>query len=214
LPHARLTPDEKRQARRHARALEPDATMRQFAKAFRVTSHAFRTTERLCGGTTCRSWPWGCSHSRFRTRPRPRVPRVKPQPGRLKRRFCWPGPSVAGLPIALAALPPDEASRGVEAWTLRTAAGNGERIVVYSGSGLFRCASDPHRLDYQCLLRLACAIIHEAWHYQHGLDEAAAYDTQIAFLTLHGSSTAQIATVRLARDYVLAAQRAIERRRR
>jgi hypothetical protein len=107
------------------------------------------------------------------------------------------GPSIAGLPIVLAAVPPDEASRGVEAWTLRTADGNGERIVVYSGSEVFRCASD--RLDYQCLLRLASAIIHEAWHYRYGLDEAGAYDAQIAFLTLHGGSGAQIASVWRAR---------------
>jgi hypothetical protein len=102
------------------------------------------------------------------------------------------GPSIAGLPIVLAAVPPDEASRGVEAWT-------------------FRCASD--RLDYQCLLRLASAIIHEAWHYRYGLDEAGAYDAQIGFLTLHGGSGARIASVYRVRDYVMAAQQAIERRR-
>ena len=123
------------------------------------------------------------------------------------------GPSVAGLPIVLAAVPPDVASRGVEAWTLYAQDGHADRIVVYSGSGLFRCASDPNRLDYQCLLRLASAIIHDAWHYKRGLDEAGAYDTQIAFLTTHGGSSAQTTSVRLARDYVLAAQQAIERRR-
>ena len=79
------------------------------------------------------------------------------------------GPSIAGLPIVLAAVPPDEASRGVEAWTLPDQDGHAARIVVYSGSELFGCASDPDRLDYQCLLKLASAIIHEAWHYRYGL---------------------------------------------
>ena len=122
------------------------------------------------------------------------------------------GPSVAGLPIVLAAVPPATASRGLEAWTLLTEAGNGERIVVYSASDVFRCASD--RQAHRCLLKLASIIIHEAWHYRHGLDEAGAYDAQFAFLAMHGGSSAQITSVRLARRYVLAAQQAIERRRR
>jgi hypothetical protein len=123
------------------------------------------------------------------------------------------GPSIAGLPIVLAGVPPAEASRGVEAWTLRTADGNGERIVVYSESDAFHCASNPNRLDYQCLLKLASAIIHEAWHYEHGLDETGAYDAQIAYLTTRGGNGYLIAGVRLARAHVLNAQQAIERRR-
>lgn len=123
------------------------------------------------------------------------------------------GPSVAGLPIVLAAVPPDVASRGVEAWTLHTPDGHGERIVVYSGSDVFRCASHPDRLDYQCLLKLASAIIHEAWHYRHGLEEEGAYDAQIAYLTTRGGSGYMIAGLRLARARVLGAQEAIERRR-
>ena len=39
-----------------------------------------------------------------------------------------------------------------------------ECIVVYSESDAFRCASDPYRLDYQCLLKLASVIIDEVWH--------------------------------------------------
>ena len=77
--------------------------------------------------------------------------------------------------------------------------GHAERIVVYSGSDVFRCASNPDRLDNQCLLKLASTIIHEAWHYRHGPDEAGAYDAQIAFLITHGGSSAQIAGVRRSR---------------
>jgi hypothetical protein len=115
----------------------------------------------------------------------------------------------ACLPIVLAPVPPDEASRGIEGWILRREDGTAERIVVYSGSDVFRCASDPDRLDYQCLLKLASIIVHEAWHYRHGPREAGAYDRQIAFLTAHHGSSAQITGVRLARARVLAAQHAI-----
>ena len=124
------------------------------------------------------------------------------------------GPSAAGLPIVLAAVLPDGASRGVEGWVLYAHEGDAGRIVVYSGSATFRCASDPSRLDYQCLLRVASTIIHEAWHYRHGPGEAPAYDAQIAFLTMRGGSSAQISGVRRSRAFVLAAQRAIERRQR
>jgi hypothetical protein len=123
------------------------------------------------------------------------------------------GPSIAGLPIVLAPVPPDGASRGVEAWTLPPQDNQAAQIVIYSGSGLFRCASDPDRLDYQCLLKLASTIIHEAWHYRHGVNEAGAYEAQIAFLTFHGAASAQITDARLSRHRVLAAQQAIERRR-
>jgi len=125
------------------------------------------------------------------------------------------GPSIAGVPIVLAPVPPDGASRGVEAWTLPLQDNQAAQIVIYSGSGLFRCASDPDRLDYhyQCLLKLASTIIHEAWHYRHGVNEAGAYEAQIAFLTFHGAAIAQIADARLSRDRVLAAQQAIQRSR-
>jgi len=124
------------------------------------------------------------------------------------------GPSVAGLPIVLAAILPDGASRGVEGWMLYGQEGHAERIVVYSGSDVFRCASDRVRGDYQCLLRVASTIIHEAWHYRHGPGEADAYEAQIVFLTMRGGSSAQISGVRRARAHVLAALHAIERRRR
>ena len=123
------------------------------------------------------------------------------------------GWEAAGLPIVLAPVAPDEASRGIEAWILPGQEGNAARIVVYSESDVFRCASDPDRLNYQCLLKLASIIVHEAWHWRHGPGEAGAYDAQIAFLTNHGGSSLQISGVRLARGRVLAAQQAIERRR-
>jgi len=131
----------------------------------------------------------------------------------LERAILLAGPSVAGLPIALAEVPPAEASRGVEGWMLPRQDQTPAQIVVYSGSCVFRCASDPDRLDNQCLLRLASTIIHEAWHCRHGVDEAGAYEAQIAFLTTHGGSSVQITSVRLARQHVLAAKKAIERRR-
>jgi hypothetical protein len=129
----------------------------------------------------------------------------------LEEAILLAGPSVAGLPIVLAAVPPAEASRGVEAWMLRRQDQTPARIVVYSGSGVFRCASDPDRLDdRQCLLRLASTIIHEAWHCRHGIDEAGAYEAQFAFLIMHGGPSVEITSVRLARQHVLAAQRAID----
>ena len=132
----------------------------------------------------------------------------------LERAILLAGPSVAGLPIALAEVPPAEASRGVEGWMLPRQDQTPAQIVVYSGSDVFRCASHPTRPDYQCLLKVASTIIHEAWHYRHGPDEAGAYDTQIAFLTGSGGSSLNISGVRRARARVLAAQQAIERRQR
>jgi hypothetical protein len=132
----------------------------------------------------------------------------------LEKAVLLAGPTIVGLPIELAPVPPDEASRGVEAWILPGQDGTPARIVVYSRSDVFRCASDPDRLVYQCLLKLASIIVHEAWHCTHGLNEADAYDAQIAFLTTHGGSSYEISGVRLARARVLAAEKAIEQRRR
>jgi len=130
----------------------------------------------------------------------------------FERAILLAGWEAAGLPIVLAPVAPDEASRGIEAWILPGQEGNAARIVVYSESEVFRCASDADRLNYQCLLKLASIIVHEAWHCRHGSGEAGAYDAQIAFLTNHGGSGLQISGVRLSRDRVLAAQQAIERR--
>jgi hypothetical protein len=131
----------------------------------------------------------------------------------LERAILLVGWEAAGLSIVLTPVAPDEASRGIEAWILPWQDGNAARIFVYSESDVFRCASDPDRQDYQCLLKLASIIVHEAWHCRHGPGEAGAYDAQIVFLTTHGGSGLQISGVRLSRDHVLAAQHAIERRR-
>jgi hypothetical protein len=61
--------------------------------------------------------------------------------------------------------------------------------------------------SYQCLLRLASVIVHEAWHFRHGRQEADAYTAQIAFLLGNHASDEQIASVQMARDRVLAADR-------
>jgi hypothetical protein len=116
------------------------------------------------------------------------------------------GPSVAGLPIVLASSPPVASSKGVEAWTAYGDDGKGTRIFVYIGSGVFRCASQLPS-GAQCPLRLASAIVHEAWHFRNGPNEAAAYDAQLTFLFLHGGSTEQISSVRVSRDRMLAAER-------
>jgi hypothetical protein len=112
---------------------------------------------------------------------------------------------VMGLPITLASTLPDGASRGVEGWTTFRADGEGERIFVYTESRMFRCASKGG--NYQCLLRLASSIVHEAWHFENGLREDRAYAAQIAFLMGHQGAPEQIAAVRMSRDRVLAAQR-------
>jgi hypothetical protein len=119
------------------------------------------------------------------------------------------GPAIAKLPIELASVPPYGASSGVEGWTLYRSDGQGERILVYTGSRIFRCASlpqqDPQR--YQCELRLASVIVHEAWHFRNGRQEAGAYTAQIAFLIGNHASDAQIAAVQMARDHILSAVR-------
>lgn len=54
-----------------------------------------------------------------------------------------------------------------------------------------------------CLLKLASIIVHEAWHFRNGPDEAGAYNAQIEFLAQRGGSI-EIAGVRRARDRVKA----------
>ena len=119
------------------------------------------------------------------------------------------GFAIAKLPIELASVAPDGASQGVEGWTLYRADGQGERIVVYSESAIFRCASRPDKNteSHQCLLRLASVIVHEAWHFRNGRQETGAYTAQIQFLMANHASDAHIAAVQMARDRVLAAIR-------
>ena len=76
------------------------------------------------------------------------------------------GPGVAALPIVLASVPPDPASKGVEAWTAYGEDGRGTRIFAYSRSGLFQCASAFSGKPFDCPLMLTSVLVHEAWHFQ------------------------------------------------
>jgi hypothetical protein len=131
----------------------------------------------------------------------------------LERAILLAGPSVARLPIVLAATPPDGASDGVEAWVIPEPDGRVHQISVYRESAAFRCASGLIVQNYQCLLKVASAIVHEAWHYNHGADETGAYDAQIAFLVLNGGSSAQVAGVRRARERIVTGHHPVERGR-
>ena len=124
----------------------------------------------------------------------------------LERVLILAGLDRANLPITLATAAPASASSGVEAWTSYDAHGCGERIFVYTGSDMFRCASRPLSMR-QCLLRLASAVVHEAWHLENGRDEGEAYEVQIAFLLRNGAATEHVNAVRLAQGRVLAAER-------
>src|SRR5262245_41214326 len=86
---------------------------------------------------------------------------------------------IGRLPIDLTSVLPDSASPGIEGWTIPRTDGKGERIFVYTGSDIFRCASKGE--NYQCRLRLASIIVHEAWHFKHGPSERGAYAAQTAF---------------------------------
>jgi hypothetical protein len=110
------------------------------------------------------------------------------------------------LPITLATVAPSSASHGVEAWTSYDADGHGERIFVYTGSDMFRCASWPLGMR-QCRIRLASVLVHEAWHFEHGRSERGAYEAQIAFLMRNGAATEHVKAVCLARNRVLEAER-------
>ena len=114
----------------------------------------------------------------------------------------------ANLPITLATVAPSSASHGIEAWTSYDAAGCGDRIFVYTGSDMFRCARWPFGMR-QCRVRLASALIHEAWHFEHGRNEGDAYEAQIAFLMRNGAATEHVKAVRLARNRVLAEERRV-----
>ena len=118
-------------------------------------------------------------------------------------------PYAAGVPIVLASVPPESASPGVEAWTVFREDGKGDRVVVYRESSVYICASrhtPVHVNPYVCRLKLASIIVHEAWHFRNGPDEAGAYEAQLQFLEVRGGgSAAQIAEgVRRARDRVKA----------
>ena len=122
----------------------------------------------------------------------------------LRRVLVLAGLDRANLPITLATVAPASASRGVEAWTSYDDE-CGDRIFVYTRSDMFRCASPPLAMR-QCLLRLASAVVHEAWHVENGRDEKEAYEVQIAFLLRNGAATEYVKAVRLAQKRVLAAE--------
>jgi hypothetical protein len=124
----------------------------------------------------------------------------------LERVLTLAGFDRASLPIALATAAPASASSGVEAWTSYDADGNGKHIFLYTRSDMFLCASPPLSMR-QCLLRLASAVVHEAWHLEHRLEEREAYETQIAFLMRNGAATEHVKAVRLAQMRVRAAER-------
>jgi hypothetical protein len=115
----------------------------------------------------------------------------------------------ANLPIALTSVAPASASRGVEAWTTYDVSGNAERIFVYTGSDIFRCASWPLAMR-QCLVRLASVLVHEVWHFEHGRSEVYAYEAQIAFLLKSGAATEHVSAVRLAQQRVVLAREAAQ----
>jgi hypothetical protein len=71
---------------------------------------------------------------------------------------------------------------------------------------MFRCARWPLGMR-QCRIRLASALVHEAWHFEHGRNEKEAYETQIAFLMRNGAATEHVKAVRLAQNRVLATAR-------
>ena len=85
------------------------------------------------------------------------------------------------FPVTLTSIAPPVASEGIEAWTSYGPNGSGDRVFVYTGSEIFRCARWPLSM-HQCVVRLASVLVHEAWHLEHGKNETAAYDAQIAFL--------------------------------
>jgi len=121
----------------------------------------------------------------------------------LKRVPVLAGLDRANLPITLVAVAPSSASHGIEAWTTFDAEEQGERIFLYIGSDMFRCANRPLGMR-QCLVRLASVLVHEAWHFEHGRSERDAYEAQIAFLLRNGAATEHVNAVRLAQNRVLA----------
>ena len=121
----------------------------------------------------------------------------------LDRALLLTGLQSARLPIVITSVLPWPASRGAEAWTVYDEHNQGDKIFVYTGSELFQCASRWPRPDWQCVLKLASILVHEAWHFRNGRDEVGAYDAQLAFLIQNGSDTVA-SGVRRARDRVVA----------
>jgi len=122
--------------------------------------------------------------------------------------------AVARLPIVLTAMMPDIASPGIQGWTSMGPDGNGERIFIYTGSDVFRCAR-PSNENRQCVVKLASVIVHEAWHFRHGGSESGAYTAQLTFLLGNQAAAEHVTDVRRSRDRAVAAERrAVEAARR
>jgi hypothetical protein len=117
------------------------------------------------------------------------------------------GLRLAALPIVLSASRHADTSDGVEAWTLYGEDGRAQQIVVYSGSAVFRCANHQPYPDWQCRLKLASILVHEAWHFTRSRDDAQAYQAQLAFLMVRGASSVVVGSVRRSRDHALATRR-------
>ena len=113
----------------------------------------------------------------------------------------------AGLPIVLAPEPHEDASDGVEAWTLFDEDDRPMRIEVYTKSDTFVCANQLHYAPKQCVLKLASILVHEAWHFRNGRDESGAYEAQIVFLVGQGARPTTVQGVRRSLDQVKAARK-------
>src|SRR5437879_4882241 len=86
-----------------------------------------------------------------------------PERAVLERAIALAGPHLhADLPIVLTSVLPPTVSANAEAWTVYDEPCKGARIFVYTGSRAFRCASGPERLRYQCDLKVASIVVHEA----------------------------------------------------
>jgi hypothetical protein len=120
------------------------------------------------------------------------------------------GQDFHALPIELVSELPDGASRGAEGWTTFDDAGRPDRIFIYTKSDVFACANKRFHASYQCRLKLASVIVHEAWHLRNGHGEAGAYAAQLAFLIGRNAPGVVVTGVRRARSRTLE----IEARRR
>ena len=96
----------------------------------------------------------------------------------------------------------------MQAWTTIGRDGTSDRIFVFTGSPAFRCAKRS-KDNSQCRLKLASVIVHEAWHFKHGSNEAEAYSAQLSFLLSHDAALEQIVDVRRSRDWAIAEQRKV-----
>jgi hypothetical protein len=116
------------------------------------------------------------------------------------------GRAATGVPLVLVSEAPDGASPGIQGWTTTGPDGRRDRVFLLTESPAFRCAR-RERDNFQCRLKLASVIVHEAWHFRHGGDEGDAYAAQITFLMSHDAPLEQIVDVRRSRTFAVAAER-------